>query len=46
LKQAAQGDIRAVPLKGPREISFPGRAGGKPCPVSLSSVDLKVRLNT
>lgn len=46
LKQAAQGDIRAVTLKGPWGISSPVRTGDSPCPVSLSSVDLKVRLNT
>jgi hypothetical protein len=38
-----QGPERPLPPHGPRTRS-PGRPGGSP--VSLSSVDLKVRLNT
>jgi hypothetical protein len=42
LKQAALGDLRTVTRNW--EIISPGHTGA--CPVSLSSVDLKVRLNT
>jgi hypothetical protein len=47
LKQAGQRDVRTLPLKGlPWGIITPEHAEAGPCPLSLSSVDLKVRLNT